>query len=204
MDADLEQQILVAALGVDARHRLAHAQRRRERAVGRRKRRHHRVADGLDHRARLRRHDVVEHVKMLAHQIVGDEIADPLVKRGRAFEVGEQKSQADDLEPLVDVERVGAIDVAEGLVGENALGGEERPALADQLVEARRSRSTPPAARAAGAVRHGQPHRARPASASSRSARRRPRKRVPAPARPWRAPARLSGNARNAIPGRIR
>ena len=61
----------------------------------------------------LRRHDLVQHAKMLTHQIVSDEIADALIERRRALEVGEQEGQARDLEPLIDVERIGAIDVAE-------------------------------------------------------------------------------------------
>ena len=72
---------------------------------------------------------------MRAHQVVGDEVADALVELGRAFEIGEQEGQAGDLQALVDVERVGPVDVAERLVGEQALGGQERPALAEQVVE---------------------------------------------------------------------
>ena len=72
---------------------------------------------------------------MLAHQIVGDEIADALVKRGRAFEIGEQESQAGDLELLIDVERVGAVDVAKGLIGEKPLCGHERLALAKEIMK---------------------------------------------------------------------
>ena len=135
VDADLEQQILVAALRVERAHRLAHAQRRRHRAVGRREGRHHRVADRLHHRAGLGRDDLVQHAEMRAHEVVGDEIADPLVELGRALEVGEQEGEAGDLQPLIDVERVGAVDVAEGLVGEQPLGGEERPAPAEQIVQ---------------------------------------------------------------------
>ena len=72
---------------------------------------------------------------MPLHQIEGDEIANPLVELGRAFEVGEQERQAGDLQPLVDVERVGAVDVAESLVGQEPLGGEEALAAAEQLVK---------------------------------------------------------------------
>jgi hypothetical protein len=135
VDADLEQQIVVAALGVDARHLLAHAQRRRHRAVWRRERRHDRVPDRLDDRPGLRRHDLLQDVKMLAHDIVGDEIADPLIERGRALEIGEEERKARDLEPLIDIEEIGAIDVAKRLVGQEALCGEERLAFAEQIVE---------------------------------------------------------------------
>ena len=77
----------------------------------------------------------LQHLEMRAHQVEGDQVADPLVKLGRALEIGEQERQAGDLQPLVDVERVGAIDVAERLVGEQPLGGQERPALAEQVVQ---------------------------------------------------------------------
>ena len=135
MNADLEQQVAVAVALLDAAHRLAHAQRRGDRPVRGRERRHHRIADGLDHRAGLRGDDLVEHAEMRAHQVVGDEVADALVELGRAFQVGEQEGQAGDFQALVDVERIGPVDVAERLIGEQALGGQERPAPAEQAVE---------------------------------------------------------------------
>ena len=73
--------------------------------------------------------------KCALHQVERHQIADALVELGRALEVGEQEREAGDLQPLVDVERVGAVDVAERLVREQALGGQERPAPAEQLVE---------------------------------------------------------------------
>ena len=54
---------------------------------------------------------------MLAHHVEGDQVADPLVEFRRALKVGEQEGEAGDFQPLVNVERVGAIDVAKGLVG---------------------------------------------------------------------------------------
>ena len=72
---------------------------------------------------------------MLAHQIIGDDVADAVIKRRRALEIGEQEGEAGDLQPLVDVERVGLIDVAEGLVGQQPLRGQERPAIAEQVME---------------------------------------------------------------------
>ena len=59
-----------------------------------------------------------QRAEMAAHEIEGDEIADPVVKLGRALQVGEQESEAGDLEALLDVERFGAIEVAKRLVGE--------------------------------------------------------------------------------------
>jgi hypothetical protein len=72
---------------------------------------------------------------MRLHQVERHQVADALVEPGRALEVGEQEGEAGDLEPLVDVERVGAIDVAERLVGEQPLRGHERLAAAKKVVE---------------------------------------------------------------------
>ena len=134
MEADLQQQILAAALGVEGTHRLADAQGRGDRSVWGREGRHHRVADRLDHGPGFGGDDLVEDAEMRPHHVEGDEVADPLVQLGRAFEVGEQKSQAGNVEPLIDVDRVGAVDVAEGLVGQEALRGQERPPPPEQLV----------------------------------------------------------------------
>ena len=90
MDADLQQQVVAVALLVEPAHGLAHAQRRRHRAVRSRKRRHDGVADRLHDRPGLCGHDLVEHAEMLPDQIERSEIADPFVELGRALEVGEQ------------------------------------------------------------------------------------------------------------------
>ena len=71
----------------------------------------------------------LQHLEMRPHHVEGDEIADPLVELGRAAQIGEQEGQAGDLQPLIDVERIGPVEVAERLVGEQPLGGEERPPL---------------------------------------------------------------------------
>ena len=135
MDADLQQQILAAAPVIEIAHRFPHAECGGERPVGGRKGRHHRVADGLDDGAGLGRDNLVEHAEMGFDQIEGDQIADPLVKLRRAFEVGEQEGQAGDLEPLLDVDRVGPVDVSEDLVGQHPFGGQEWPAPAEQLMK---------------------------------------------------------------------
>ena len=67
--------------------------------------------------------------------VEGDQVADPLVKLGRAFEVGEQESQAGDLEPLLDVYRVGSVYVPEDLIGQHPFGRQERPAPAEKLMK---------------------------------------------------------------------
>ena len=103
---------------------------------------------------------------MRAHQIERGEVADPLIQRGRALEIGEQECQRGDLEALVDVEIVGLEDVAEGLVAQHPLGGQERLALADQMMkrlggnEDRRQRPH------AGLVVERQPQRSRAASST--------------------------------------
>ncbi len=74
--------------------------------------------------------NLVQHVEMRAHQVEGDEVPHPLVELGRAAQIGEEEGEAGDLQPLIHVERVGAIDVAKGLVGEQPLGGQERPPVA--------------------------------------------------------------------------
>ena len=57
---------------------------------------------------------------MRPHQIEGHQVADPLVELGGSAQIGEQEGQAGDLQSLVDIERVGPIDVAKRLVGQEA------------------------------------------------------------------------------------
>ena len=130
MNADLDQQVIL-----NRGDRCVHAQRRGQRAVWRRKSRHHRIADCFDHCARLGGDDLVEHAEMRADKLEGGDIADAIVKLSRAFQIGEQKGQAGELEPLIDVERIGAIDVAEDLVGQQPLGSEERLSRGEQVVQ---------------------------------------------------------------------
>src|SRR6516165_5468782 len=72
---------------------------------------------------------------MLVDEIEGDEVADPVIERGRAFEIAEQKSQAQDLEALADGECVGPVDVAKGLIGEEALRVENGLASLQEAVQ---------------------------------------------------------------------
>ena len=74
-------------------------------------------------------------MEMRAHQIEGGEIADPFIERGGAFQVGEQERQRGDLEALIDVEIIRLEDVAKSLVRQHPLGGQDRLALAEQLME---------------------------------------------------------------------
>ena len=136
VNADLDDQVLGAARQIELCHRRAHTQTRRKGMVGLDEGRHHGVADGFDHRAFFRRDDFQQRLKMRAHQIKRSEIADPLIQRGRALQIGEQEGQRGDLEPLVDTEIVGLVDVAKRLVGQHPLGGEERLPIAQQMMQA--------------------------------------------------------------------
>src|SRR4029077_10975089 len=104
-------------------------------AVGSGKRRHHGVADRLDDRACLGGHDLVKHTKMLANEIIGDKVSDSVVELGRTFEIGEQERQAGQFQALIDVKRIGAVNVAEYLVGQQALGSEKRFSLAEHMMK---------------------------------------------------------------------
>ena len=76
---------------------------------------------------------------MLTHEIVSNEVADAFIKSSRALQIGEKERQAGDFQPLIDVERIGSIDVAESLIAEEPLGGQERPPVSEQMME-----SSPP------------------------------------------------------------
>ncbi|MNL32187.1 hypothetical protein D3C87_1540210 [compost metagenome] len=71
---------------------------------------------------------------MRPDQIEGSEIAHTFIELRRPPEVGEEEGQARDLQALVNVECVGAIDIPEGLVRENALGGQEGAALSEHMM----------------------------------------------------------------------
>ena len=126
MDADLQVQALVLALGAEIARRFAHADRGGNGAIRRLEGRHHSIADGLHDGALFGAYDLLKHPEMLSDEIESNEITDPGIKFGRAFEVAEQESKAQDLETLADGERIGPIDVAEGLIGEEALRGKYR------------------------------------------------------------------------------
>src|SRR6516225_9553157 len=66
VNADLEQKILVAALGIDVRHRLAHPERSGKSAVRRGKCCHYGIPDCLDNRTRFGSHNFVQYAEMLA------------------------------------------------------------------------------------------------------------------------------------------
>jgi len=108
MDPNFEQQIVAIAPAIEALHRLAHPQCRGNRSIGCRKGCHDGVAGRLDDGTRLRGDNPVEDLEVRSDEVECGQITDLLVELGRAPEIGEQKCQAGDFEPLVDIDRVGA------------------------------------------------------------------------------------------------
>src|SRR3984893_5765064 len=72
---------------------------------------------------------------MLVDEIEGDEVADAVIEPGGVLEIAEQESQAQDLEALADGERLGPVDVAKSLVGEETLCREYGLASLQQVVQ---------------------------------------------------------------------
>src|SRR5262249_50060770 len=73
--------------------------------------------------------------EMGPHEIKGGKVADALIKLRRAAQIGEKKSEAGDLQSLIDVDRVCPIDVAERLVGKQALRRQEGSAIVQQRMK---------------------------------------------------------------------
>ena len=125
MHADLEQQIFVALLAVEPSiaSRISSAARRPYSGVGNVAITASPMVLTMAPTSRAPRRASTLEVRL--HELVRDEIADALVELGRALEVGEEHGEAGELEPLIDAQRVGAIEIAERLVGEETFGGEE-------------------------------------------------------------------------------
>src|ERR1700724_528522 len=135
VDAHLQAQALMLTLGAEIAHRLAHADRSGNGAVRRLEGRHHGIADGLHDGPSFGGDNLLQQPEMLVDEIEGDEVADALIERGRVLEIAEQESQAQDLEALADGERFGPVDVAEGLIGEETLCGENGLASLQEVVQ---------------------------------------------------------------------
>src|SRR5207248_10752473 len=103
--------------------------------VRRRKGGHARVANRLYDGSAVRRDDFAEETEMRAHQIKRDEIPHLFMKLRRTFQMGKEEGEARDLEPLVDGEGIGAINITESLIGEEALRGQKRTARAEKMVK---------------------------------------------------------------------
>src|SRR5438309_11323417 len=121
MDAHLQAQALMLTLGAKIAHRLTHADRRGNGAVRRLEGRHHGIANGLHDGSPFGRDNLLQQPEMLVDEIEGDEVTDALIELSGVLEIAEQESQAQDLETLADGERVGPVDVTEGLIGEETL-----------------------------------------------------------------------------------
>src|SRR6185312_11263009 len=100
MDAHLQAETLMLALGAEIAHRLAHAERRGNGAVRRLEGRHHGVANGLHDRPPFGRDNLLQQAEMLVDEIEGGEVADALIELGGAPEIAEQERQAQYLEVL--------------------------------------------------------------------------------------------------------
>src|SRR5882672_5463161 len=64
------------------------------------------------------RDNLLQQPEMLVDEVEGCEVTDALIEFGGILEIAEQESQAQDLEALADGERVGPVDIAQSLVGE--------------------------------------------------------------------------------------
>src|SRR5882724_9479889 len=135
MDAHLQAQALMLTLGAKIAHRLAHAERSGNGAVRRLEGRHHGIADGLHDGPPFGGDDLLQQPEMLVDEIEGDEITDAVIERSGVLEIAEQESQAQDLEALADGERVGPVDVAEGLIGEETRCSENGLASLQEVVQ---------------------------------------------------------------------
>src|SRR6266480_6579561 len=135
MDTHLQAQALMLTLGAKIAHRLAHADRSGNGAVRRLERRHHGIANGLHDGPPFGHDNLLQQPEMLVDEIEGDEVSDALIELSGVLEIAEQESQAQDLEALADGERFGPVDVAEGLIGEETLCGENGLASLQEVVQ---------------------------------------------------------------------
>src|ERR1700737_1678757 len=135
MDAHLQAQALMLTLGAEIAHRLAHADRSGNGAVRRLEGRHHGIANGLHDALPFRRDNLLQQPEMLVDEIEGDEVTDAILERSGVLEITEQESQAQDLEALADGERIGPVDVAEGLIGEETLCSENGLTSLQEVVQ---------------------------------------------------------------------
>src|ERR1700692_1289239 len=135
MDAHLQAQALRLTLGAKIAHRLAHADRSGNGAVGRLEGRHHGIANGLHDGPPLRHDNLLQQPEMLVDEIEGDEVTDALIELGGVLEITEQESQTQDLEALADGERFGPVDGAKGLIGEETSCSENGLASLQEVVQ---------------------------------------------------------------------
>src|SRR5882757_9289733 len=135
MDAHLQAQALMLTFGAKIAHRLAHADRCGNGAVGRLEARHHGIANGLHDGPPFGRDNLLQQPEMLVDEIEGDEVTDALIERSGVLEITEQESQAQDLEALADGQRFGPVEVAEGLIGEETFCIENGLASLQEVIQ---------------------------------------------------------------------
>jgi len=73
------------------------------------------IADRLDDRAIVADGHALQLLEMLLHQRESVQVADPVIERGRTFQVGEEERDILDADSFVAADDLGAEKVAEGL-----------------------------------------------------------------------------------------
>ena len=71
---------------------------------------------------------------MSAHQIVRGQISNSFVEFCRTFEIGKQKGETRNLKPLIHIECIGAMNIAECLVGQKTFRSQKGTTFGDEFV----------------------------------------------------------------------
>src|SRR6516165_6886343 len=100
MHADLQDEITLRAVPIQLIHGLAHLKRRLDRIGRSRKRRHHGVTDRLGDGTIVPNGGVEKMLEVPLHLNVGVKVADPLVERRRALEIGEYEGNVENRNAL--------------------------------------------------------------------------------------------------------
>lgn len=100
MHADFQDEITLRAVPIELIHGLAHIKRRLHRIGRSQKRRHHGVTDGLCDGAIVPNSGVEKMLEVPLHLNVGVQVADPLVERRRALEIGEYEGHVENRNAL--------------------------------------------------------------------------------------------------------
>ena len=124
LDHDVAAPRLPAMLGVEIGDMVLDGKRRLHGRGGLGEGRHDSIADGLDDGALVLAHLGGEKGEMIAHQMIGGGIADALVERGRALEIGEHQGHLGDGDLIPRPQHIAAEEIAEGLERRQPVGGE--------------------------------------------------------------------------------
>jgi hypothetical protein len=92
------------------------------------KARHHRVSNGLDHRAAARGDHLAQQAEMLADEAVCVHVAHPRVELGRAFDISEEDGQGFQPQTTLRGNALGAEEIAKYLGRHQLLDGHRREA----------------------------------------------------------------------------